>query len=141
MAGTVAVAVSQLAKERNSPRKVPSRLGIDHCSQKLQLFDVTDLLVLLVILTPELGRKSTRQYTMGTFFNNRTCCGNPWRVYAMTAKENGTANLVRASYEIAWQEYCSLPGLTPDEICLARTSCARTSKFWPNSASVIRQKS
>ena len=52
MAGTVAVAVSQLAKERNSPRKVPSRLGIDHCSQKLQLFDVTDLLVLLVILTP-----------------------------------------------------------------------------------------
>jgi hypothetical protein len=33
----------------------------------------------------------------------------------MTAKENGTVNLVRASYEIAWQEYCLLPGLTPDE--------------------------
>jgi hypothetical protein len=33
----------------------------------------------------------------------------------MTAMENGAADLVRSSYEIAWQEYCSLPGLTPDE--------------------------
>lgn len=33
----------------------------------------------------------------------------------MTAIENGAADLVRSSYEIAWQEYCSLPGLTPDE--------------------------
>lgn len=33
----------------------------------------------------------------------------------MTATENGTADLVRSSYEIAWQEYYSTPGLTPDE--------------------------
>jgi hypothetical protein len=34
----------------------------------------------------------------------------------MIAKENGSADLVRSSYELAWREYCSLPGLTPDEI-------------------------
>ena len=33
----------------------------------------------------------------------------------MTSMQNGDADLVRSSYEIAWQEYCSLPGLTPDE--------------------------
>ena len=33
----------------------------------------------------------------------------------MTTKENGTADLVCSSYEIAWQEYSTLPGLTPDE--------------------------
>ena len=33
----------------------------------------------------------------------------------MTAMENGADDLVHLSYEIAWQEYCSLPGLTPDE--------------------------
>jgi hypothetical protein len=33
----------------------------------------------------------------------------------MTTKENGTAGLVCSSYEIAWQEYSTLPGLTPDE--------------------------
>ena len=34
----------------------------------------------------------------------------------MTAMENGAADLVRSSYEIAWQDYCSLPGLRPDEM-------------------------
>ena len=33
----------------------------------------------------------------------------------MTTKENGTTDLVCSSYEIAWQEYSTLPGLTPDE--------------------------
>jgi hypothetical protein len=33
----------------------------------------------------------------------------------MHVKEIGAADLVRSSYEIAWQDYCSLPGLTPDE--------------------------
>ena len=33
----------------------------------------------------------------------------------MTATENSAADLVHSSYEIAWQEYCSIPGLTPDE--------------------------
>lgn len=33
----------------------------------------------------------------------------------MTASGNVAADLRRSAYEIAWQEYCSLPGLTPDE--------------------------
>lgn len=33
----------------------------------------------------------------------------------MSDKGNGTADIVRLSYEIAWREYCALPGLTPDE--------------------------
>jgi hypothetical protein len=33
----------------------------------------------------------------------------------MTAKETGVADIKRAAYEIAWREYCSVPGLTPDE--------------------------
>ena len=33
----------------------------------------------------------------------------------MTTKENGTTDLVCSSYEVAWQQYSTLPGLTPDE--------------------------
>jgi hypothetical protein len=33
----------------------------------------------------------------------------------MTATENGAADLRRSAYEIAWREYCSVPGLTPHE--------------------------
>jgi hypothetical protein len=33
----------------------------------------------------------------------------------MSDKENGTVDVVRSSYEIAWREYRALPGLTPDE--------------------------
>jgi hypothetical protein len=33
----------------------------------------------------------------------------------MTAKVNGTGDLVGSAYEVAWQKYCSLPGLTTDE--------------------------
>jgi len=33
----------------------------------------------------------------------------------MTTRGNATADLVCSSYEIAWQEYSTLPGLTPDE--------------------------
>ena len=33
----------------------------------------------------------------------------------MATKENRTADLVCSSYEIAWQEYSILSGLTPDE--------------------------
>jgi hypothetical protein len=33
----------------------------------------------------------------------------------MTAKVNGTADLGSLAYEVAWQKYCSLSGLTTDE--------------------------
>jgi hypothetical protein len=33
----------------------------------------------------------------------------------MTVMKNCAADFVRSSYEIAWQKYCSLPGLMPGE--------------------------
>jgi len=33
----------------------------------------------------------------------------------MAVEENGTAEIIRAAYEVAWREFTALRGLTPDE--------------------------
>lgn len=59
----------------------------------------------------------------------------------MSDKENGTVDVVRSSYEIAWREYRDLPGLTPDENLFAPPKLRSYIQLWPKSVSVIRQKS
>lgn len=40
----------------------------------------------------------------------------PARWSTMSSEENGTAQIIRAAYEIAWERFITIVGLTPDEM-------------------------